>query len=58
MKDEVIRAKFKYEEVLNYNAHKRMKNKIEAIVHYLGVEFYDTSDDPKLICKKVKKVKS
>ncbi len=58
MKDEVARDKIKYAAELNDNAHRRMKNKIEALVHYLGVEFYDTSDDPRLICKKIKKVTS
>ena len=58
MKDEVVRNRITYLEVLNNNAHKRMKNKIDAIVHYFGIEFYDTSDDPKLICRQIKKVKS
>ena len=58
MKDKVARSIIKYEAELSENAHRRMQNKLDAIVHYFGIEFYDTSGMPTLICRQIKKVKS
>ena len=55
MKDKVARAVIKSEAERSDNARRYIQKKLDALVKYLGVEFYDNSDEPRLICRAKKK---